>query len=177
MVERRDDIIALPIMEGLAAAVELELRDSGLADVAFAGVRPGEEVAFDYVEDDSCGQAWVRLSTAVPSSSFPTQNESPMMNWVGVATEFEVGIVRCIPVEDARPLTVEEYLSATSDQLADMAAMRRAICKYLMGLAQLPKGKREWILGAYSPLGPEGGGFGGSWTVAVYWASPKPDAT
>jgi hypothetical protein len=61
--------------------------------------------------------------------------------------------------------SVDDQLSATRTQMAEMAAMRRAIrcC-----MAADEDGKEiSYALGVYTPAGPEGGCVGGGWSVIV----------
>jgi len=128
----------------------------GLPSVCFCGVVPGSTAVFDYSDE---GQAWVRLSTAVPSLVFPAQDQSLRSCSAPLAYQFEVGIVRCAPMlaDDGSPPSLEEQFEATRLQMADMDAIRYAIecC--------LPHASK--VLGTYTPYGPQGGALGGWWTV------------
>lgn len=161
----KEDVIAYPLLPGLVGAIDSEFQSSGIDKPAFLGILPGQLVAFDYCGGDECGgQTWVRLSSLYPSNNFPATD--PTLNtWGTMAAVIEVGTVRCAPLPDRGDEfpTAEQYLDATREALADMAAMRRAICKYLSSI------ERDFILNPYVPVGPEGGCLGGIWTVTVRW--------
>jgi hypothetical protein len=55
--------------------------------------------------------------------------------------------------------TAEQQFEATRLQMADMQAMRRAI--------QCCLAKDKHVLGAYTPIGPDGNAVGGTWTVSI----------
>lgn len=160
----REDGSAFPLMtDGLLGAISSELTASGLPGLCFVGALPGAAIAMDYIESpNGCGgMLWVRLNTMFPSSDFPFPDTTGQ---TGIyAMEFEVGLLRNAPTLDGRNRlpTVEHQLDATRIQLADMAAMRRAICAYLQ------TNNRTFAIGVYTPVGPEGGALGGGWTVTV----------
>lgn len=169
---RRGDTMILPLMAGLLGAIAAELQKRELEPVGDMGIRPGEQTAFDYVgvgNDDECSQAWVRLVSGAPTNSFPDQNGT-VVQWNKMAFNLEVGLMRCVPTgEPNNPPSLEEYYAAADDQLADMAAMRTAICNYLH---RVP---RDFVLGIYTPYGPMGGVAGGSWQVQVHWMNGEKD--
>lgn len=151
-----------PTLTELAACLCTQLHDSGLPDVCFCGVLPGSEVAWDYASGcDNCGMAWVRLLGMQPSTAFPQADINPSNCSKPLAYTVEMGVLRCAPMpkEDGTPPTLEEMLDATELQIADAAAMRRAVACCL--------GVRGWILGPYQPVGPQGGAVGGLWTVNI----------
>lgn len=135
-----------------------EIESRNLPAVCFCGVVPGAETILDFSQG---GQAWVRLQTAFPSRTFPEQDQTLRSCQAGLAYTVEIGIVRCAPMmsDDGEPPTLEEQFEATRLQLADMEAMRAAL--------QCCLRKKDSLLGAYIPIGPEGGALGGAWTVYV----------
>jgi len=154
-----DDQGVWPRLIALRDCLCEEIEKSGLPSVCYCEVMPGSIPVFDYSDD---GMAWVRLGQAFPSTIFPQQSLDLRSSCTtGLAYEVEVGIVRCPPGLDhhGRPPTAEDEFEATRIQLADMAAMRRAIqCCF--------KGK-DAVLGAYTPIGPDEGALGGTWTVSI----------
>lgn len=125
----------------------------------FCGVLPGETTVWDYQD----GMAWVRLASTVPSTVFPSQDFSLNNCGKTLAAEIEVGVLHCAPrigADKAPPTEVEQF-EAARRQVATMAAMRSAI----LCCQELNEG--DMVLGDYSPLGPNGGLVGGSWTVNV----------
>jgi hypothetical protein len=98
MAEFREDTIVYPKMIELAACLSTELAAAGLPDLCFIGVLPGQQVALDSCggcgESGKCGQAWVRLITAYPSTTFPGPAESPKISTL-LAYSLEVAVMRC----------------------------------------------------------------------------------
>lgn len=155
---------ATMMVETLAACLCGEVCESDLPGVCFCGVLPGSSVALDYVNsctDATCGMAWVRLVSATPgglSSDLLTQTNNCE---TGLRLNVEVGIVRCSPSPDdeGNPPSAEDMLAATELQIDDMMLMRRAITCCV--------DSHDYLLGSYSPFGPEGGAVGGFWTVQI----------
>jgi hypothetical protein len=167
MAEFREDVTIYPILVSLLACLESELTESGLDIPEIFGVEPGQLPAFDLGSDDNeCGQGWVILQSAFPSLNFPNQDVATLGLSSPLSFGIQMGIMRCIPGldENNETPTADQRLMATRDQLADMAAMRRAICKCLK------EAKRDFVLGNYQPIGPDGGQVGGTWSVNVRWA-------
>lgn len=164
-----------PTMVELTACLCLELEASGLPPVCYCGLMPGN-VSMDFCgggcEPGGCGgQAWVRLVDAVPSSLFPTADLSLANCKAPMAYLLEVGVARCAPMgvtggpNGYVPPTVAENVEAMRLQLADMAAMRRAI-QCCFGSTDV-----DYILGSYSQIEVNGGGcLGGAFNVNVWEA-------
>ena len=131
-------------------------------ETCFCGVVPGEVVSQDFAGncEVACGMAWVRLGNAYPSTT-PGQADQTVSNCSKpLGIDIEVGITRCIEVDEDGN-SPEELLEATDMQIQDMLAMREAIlcCPDLSA--------KDYILGSYRPVGPEGGLYGGVWTVYI----------
>ena len=127
----------------------------------WCGVMPGQEALLEAL-GDACdgGIAWVRLITSYPSQIVGQASTLTGNCGMGTGFDLEVGIARVVTVEEEAP-DPAEALAAVEQQIKDMDTMRRAIgC-----CPALPK--PDYILGAYTPLGPLGGVVGGSWTVFV----------
>jgi hypothetical protein len=121
----------------------------------------GQEVPIDFCEE-CAGQGWVRLATSFPSDDFPEPNAGTSVYGYGsMAYSLEVGIARPHDVpDDGEPLSPEQRAETTRLQMADMSAMRRAICRCLA--------RREFVLGSYESL-RLGGVIDGRWPVTVRW--------
>lgn len=157
------DSLAFPHAAAIAAAIPDELIARGLDDVCFVGVVPGAAASFDYCGGDCGGMAWVRVAGLFPSSTtFPYPDAARRPGPILLAQQFEVGIVRAIVVPDDGEAPDEETQTAEAGiQLADMRAILAVICGYFTG-RDIP-----FLLGSYTPYGPEGGCTGGSWTVTA----------
>lgn len=169
MAEYVEDVIAYPTMIKLLGCVESELAAAGLSAPSFVGPMAGLQTLHEYCgssdEGDQCngGQLTARLVREFPFSSFPDQDTGAWRPGVQLGFEVELELVRCSPVGDDRgnPPSRDEWLAAVRDQLADKAAMRRAICKCMSEAGV------DFALGQYTPVGPQGGCLGGNWTVIV----------
>lgn len=130
-------------------------------------LRPGDQVSLlASLNDDECctGLAWVRLVNTYPSTEFPDQDVTfsrcPPPQW---AVVLEMGIARCAPTADATDIpSCEEWTAATAAQLADRAAMIRAVCC----LEQVDT-DRMVLRGLYTPQAVEGGCLSGTLQVTV----------
>lgn len=163
----REDTTVYPTMLELAGCLCVELAASGLPEPCTCSVLPGGDVAFDHCtecSDDKCGQAWVRLTNAFPSQQLPEPDVTGTCA-SRLAYTLEVGVVRCAPMPDSagNPPSVDEQLAAVRLQMADMAAMRRAIACCLAGNQD-----RDYILEPYLPYPTLGGCVGGAWTVTTW---------
>jgi hypothetical protein len=150
------------ILDNLAICLCSQILDDNLPGVCFCGIMPGEDVALDYVGDcdDACGQAWVRLATAYPSVTVgqPSQGIGNCNNAIGL--EIELGIVRCFDVGDGRtPVDPVELGRAGRLQIADMLAMWRAVA--------CCNSSKDFIMGQYVPIGPQGGIVGGTLPLGI----------
>lgn len=148
-----DDTSVWPILEELTECVCDTLLEDGVSPGGcFCGVVPGSEAIWDH----SQGMAWVRLTSVDPLDATLTGCQPPLQ------ATFEIGVMHCAPVMSAQGVfpTVEEQREATRLQLATMSSMQRAItcCPSF-----------DLILGTYTPLGPQGGSVGGTWS-ALYGA-------
>lgn len=152
-----DDTALWPAMVALSECLCETLEAEGLLPGdCFCGVLPGDNVAWDYKE----GMAWVRLQDAFPSAVFPTQSTALRNCDTPIAATLEVGVLHCHPGLGPNGTfpSREMQFEATRQQMAAMAAMRKAV--QCCGIDTL-------ILGLYTPLGPQGLYVGGSWTVYI----------
>lgn len=145
--------------------------ENGLPPLCFCGIIAGE-TAYDATgigegcdEDDEnagCGQAWVRLVSAYPSSNVGQADVMPGNCGNGFGFDLEIGMLRCIRIEEeGGVLPAEEMLEAVQLQVADMLTMQQALlcCEALK--------MEDFVLGQYAPIGPMGGLVGGTWLISV----------
>lgn len=147
----------------LATCLCAQIVVDGSPDVCFCGVIPGEAAAAMYQGNctKKCGMAWVRLITVVPAAGLGTATEQAGNCMTGIGYDVEMGILRCTPIGTAtEPPTPAQLLGAAQLQHADMMSMRRAVA--------CCTGSRDWMVGAYAPMGPSGGMVGGAWTVTMW---------
>lgn len=122
----------------------------------FCGIFPGDLAPWFYRQ----GMAWVRMTDTFPTTSFPQQATPASSCASFLAAELEVGVLHCAPTfgPDKIPPSQEEQFEAARLQLATMRAIQQAIvCCDIEYKA----------LGSYTPAGPQGGLYGGSWTMTV----------
>jgi hypothetical protein len=157
-----EDTAAWPAVTALISCLCEEMVKAGLGPLCLCGPLPGSDISLDYGTE---GMAWVRVASAWPSSSFPSQDPGGRGSCTApLAIQLEVGAARCAPSpsEDGDLPTMAEQFEATRLQMADMAAMRRAI-----QCCQVADSHRQMTLGAYTPNGPTGGVLWGTWAVFV----------
>jgi hypothetical protein len=106
----------------------------------------------------ACGMGYVTVNAVYPSSSFPTP-DTGLTCTAPLAATLTVGALRCLPVGDGDGMPSDsEMLEVGLTVIADMAALREAIRCCL---------DDDYVLGAYTSLGPDGGCVGGQWTLTV----------
>jgi hypothetical protein len=162
-----DDKQVWPLVVDLASCVCAELDKASLPATCFCGVIPGD-VSYDYCGNDCAegvcgGMAWVSPKLLIPSQQLATSQgigvASRRCQFPDLTLAVEVGIVRCAPMPDGdgSPPSLADYLDAAQLQLADMAALERALlcCQ-----------KDPPVLDAWNSVGPDGGCLGGVWTAA-----------
>lgn len=165
----REDSIVYPRMIKLLACLCEEITASGLPALCRCAVVPGPEAVMDMCgacENGKCGgQAWVRLVDANPSRTFPALDDTSQNCKSPLAFQLELGVARCLPtgtnspVRGYEPPSVEQLLEATRLQMADMAAMRRAV------MCCFGEDDATYLLTTYQPLSVTGDCGGGTWTV------------
>lgn len=137
-------------------------------DICSYGLTIGDSyVPFDADEDNDtceeeeedgavCSQVWVRVMSVTPSAA-------SMESWTGdtsaisVSLNIEVGVLRCMEVmEEGEAPTESQVLVAALQAMDDMRAI---LCAAL--------GCEVWDalnVGNWSPFGPMGGQYGGTWS-------------
>lgn len=168
-----EDRVAYPTLVELSACLCTEMQNLDGPELCYCGPMAGPLV-LDHCGGDSCdgsgcgGQAWVRFVDAFPSNIFPAQDNTLTNCKSPLAYTLEVGVARCAPMGESgvngyTPPSLNDQLEAARLQLADMAAMRRAIqCCF-------GKGDRDYVMLAYDQTQVNGGGcLGGTFTVVVW---------
>jgi hypothetical protein len=147
----------------LAACLCASLLAAELPAVCFCGVTPGASIALDYAGDCSqaCGMAWVRLESMYPSVVLGQPDATPGNCGTTLEIAVEMGVARCLPVidESGTPPSAQELADSTELQIADALAMRTAVACCVRG--------KDWVLGGYTPFGPQGGMVGGTWSLVL----------
>lgn len=149
----------------LAACVETQFAEDNRPKTCFHGVIPGEGVTALWAgecENDICGMTWVRMISAYPSNTTGVSDVTSNPCDLDLGMDVEVGVLRCtnVLIEDAETDEAES-LEVSSDIMADMMSLRRAI------LCCFDADKSQRILGNWTPMGPLGMLVGGVWTVYV----------
>lgn len=177
MAEYTEDVMVWPTMKDLLGCTEAELIDVG-RPAGKSTIQYGADIPALDMGDECDGFLWVRLVDAFPSKQFPNADLTP--NPAGVRTamafQLEVAVARCVQVmgtteeggsffADGQPIPPETIFEDARAQMADMAAIRRAICKCLKG--------RPYILGNFASAVPTGLVNYIGWAVTVLW---DPDA-
>lgn len=161
-----EDVLVYPLLTTLTECLCDELEASGLAAECRCLLVPGIGPSLDFCDsgcDGSCpGEAWVRLMRAFPSAAFPAQDATATC-FTLLAFDIEVGVARCMPTADARgnPPDAQQVFEVARLQLADMAAMRRAI-QCCFGSSD-----REYVLGNFEPGFGSGGCLISTWGLSI----------
>lgn len=171
------DLDVYPLMEELLACLCKEIDDSNLPKPCRCELMPGAVFMLDFGPSDTAkgnGQAWVRLAAA--GATFPGDvgdTQAPVILTTRCAAplayELEIGISRCVSVGTTSnnkyfPPSADAVSADVQLQLADMAAMKRAV---LCCLKDKLGADVEIGLGLYSPIDHQGGVGGGTWQVFV----------
>lgn len=140
--------------------------DDGSPPLCFCEVVPGEAAVAEYFQCTAActGMGWVRLVSAYPATAVGTPDAQIGNCGKETGLDVELGIMRCqqgLITRDGRPVPASVVSEAAAQQMLDMETMFRAIvcCTTLNG--------KDFIVGAYTPLGPEGGIVGGSLAVSI----------
>lgn len=156
------------LLTDLAACLCVTLEDWGLPTPCFCGVLPGQIVALDYFggcEDDACGDgmAWVRMAGLYPAAAVGVPQQISGNCDASLGLDLEIGVMRCISAgeNDGSPVSPQELADAAFQQSQEALAMRAAVA------CCSPLTSKQYILGIYTPYGPEGGMVGGTWSAVV----------
>lgn len=135
-----------------------------LEDLCSYGLTIGESyVPFDPDPEDNCdaeevmcSQAWVRVMSVQPTGSTGWSGDCATV----LRIDLEVGVIRCIEIEEeGEAPKASDVLVAALQAMTDMNAIFCAAmaCEVWESIES----------GAWSPAGPLGGQYGGSWTFMV----------
>lgn len=149
---------AMEQMLDCLCTVMKDIEEKGGPGVCMCAILPGEAVPYDYCGGEDCGgMAWVRLVTI----SVDEEAADPRLRscWQPMVADIEVGVIRgyefngeVLPDEDTQ-------LAMGIRQVDDAAAVSMAI--------QCCSEENELRVMSYMPSGPEGGCYGGTWTVRL----------
>lgn len=148
------------LMTDLLACLTVELEKG--TPVCWAGVAPGDGFVPSSTGCDSgaCGEAWVRLASAYPSTQTGRANVDLTNCTKPLGFDIELGIARCFAVNnEAAP---EDPNAVAQQTVDDMLTIHRAVV-----CCASSNRDRQLILGIWTPAGPLGGVAGGTWPVHV----------
>jgi len=143
-----------------------QIEADGSPPVCFCEVVPGEAATAEYFNcTGACsGMAWVRLMSSYRATSVGTPNGEVGNCGKETGLEVELGIMRCAPgllTRDGRPVPAAVVSEVTAQQMMDMETLVRTVeCCPLLN----PK---DYIVGSYRPIGPEGGIVGGALDISM----------
>lgn len=167
MTEVREDTLIYPLLAELTGCLCDELIASGLEASCSCSLVPGVGPTLDFC-DGTCeggcpGEAWVRILSVYPSTNFPVQDNAATCASL-LAFEVEVGVGRCLPTgqRDGSPPSPESLWETARLQLADMAAMRRAIACCFRGRDDV-----DYVLVRFDPSQGAGGCQVSTWQLVV----------
>lgn len=133
-------------------------------DICSYGLTIGDAyVPFDPDPDDDCdedeaicSQIWVRVMSVLPRTTDSWEGDCASV----LTLDIEVGVLRCIEIpEDGEAPTASDVMEAALQSMTDMNAIYCAAM-----------GCEVWDsieVGQWSPMGPMGGQYGGTWTFTV----------
>ena len=178
MVEPLDRV--WPVAETLLSCLEETLSAYG-AEACRTFVAPGGPPAWDFCCDcgRGDGQAWVQIAQVFPTDNFPIQQTGPMRcHPAGYGLSLNVGILRCAATldEQGRAPSSERLTADARKVQRDRALVSEAIrCCYLDDADP-----GTYVLGAWTPLGPQGGCVGGTTNLLLAvpaCSCPEPEPT
>lgn len=170
-----EDVMIWPTMVDLLGCAEASLEAAG-RPAGKSTIQYGAEIPALDMGDDCDAFLWVRLVDAFPSQQFPNQDIAPVVagTRITMAFQLEVGVARCVSVtgavlgedettmfRDAQPIPPETIFEDARAQMADMAALRRAICSCLKG--------KKFVLQNFASAVPTGMVNFIGWAVTVHW--------
>lgn len=162
----------LPVAESLLSCLEeqLSIYDAGACRTFIA---PGNAPAWDFCchcETNAEGMAWVQIASVFPSDDFPSPQTGAMRcKPSGYGVVMNVGVLRCASALDdnGRPPSSDRLTAEAAKVMRDRAIVNEAItCCFL---ADADPG--TYVIGEWTPLGPDGGCVGGSTQLTVVIAA------
>lgn len=142
------------------------IRDGSREELCALTIYPGNAIVIDYGAGEGCGgMGWVRLVSSAPTVRFPNADLSVDNCTYSLAHVVEIGLMRPAPLpgEFAGEISLpddEEHRAASVRQIDDMELMHRALKEARNDIPLT-------VIGGYTPLGPEGGAVGGTWSITV----------
>lgn len=157
-------------LETLAACLCLGVQnDNDGTEFCFCGVIPGQGVPDFLSACTKGGVAYTRLITSYPSQTVGQIDQTEGNCAAGIGFDVEVGIYRNFPIRsDGLPLGSDAMLAVSRQQQQDIETMRTAIacCAWVAG--------KDYIIGQWNPVGPQGAWIGGVFTVYGWTPSQFP---
>lgn len=152
------DSLIMPILQAVLQCVCDEFTEAGLNDHCECALIPGVG-STPFPPAPGMGTAWVGVNYIYPTTAIPEQAIGGDCS-ANLGANITVGSMRCYKITKETP-SVDDMLLYMDKQMADMAALRRAImcCDGLKDY--------EMVVGQYTPIEFTGGMFGGAWTVDV----------
>jgi len=155
----RVDQVALPLAQRM-----LQCLDSAVDELEskpkHRGLMPGRAAVFlATINENICcdGLAWVLIV-----SSTPEDTDRQRCGVLSYTVVLEIGIARCAPPVAIRTIPpMDVYNTATELQMADYAAMSKAICCYQA------TSLRRTLEGPWAPLDVQGACMGGTMTLTA----------
>jgi hypothetical protein len=155
------------IAEELLSCLESTLADYN-APACRTFIAPGGPPPWDACCDCGTGdgQAWVQIAQVSPTDNFPLAQTGAMRcPPSGQLVVVNVGVLRCAATVDdqGRPPSAARMTADAAKVQRDRAIVSEAIrCCYL---ADADPG--TYVIGAWTPLGPQGGCVGGSTSLTL----------
>lgn len=152
-------------LTSLAACLCAQIRADGSPEPCFCGVIPGDGAVAEYAGDCETenGMAWVRLIGMYPAEGVGVESLTAGNCSAGLDAMVEIGMLRwaALPDERGNPPSASALLDSADLVTTDALTMMRAVacCPDLSS--------KDYILGAYTPIGPLGGLVGGVWRVTI----------
>lgn len=139
--------------------------DGSDADLCSKTLMSGGDLILDYGLESCGGMLFVRLLGANPTSAFPESDVTINNCAYTLAYQCEIGLLRpaVMPTQSMKRIilpTDEENYDQSIRQYGDMGMM-------LESLNAVGNEYEEFLIGQYTPFGPEGGIIGGIWTFTV----------
>lgn len=130
-------------------------------DLCWCGLYPGGQPSWDYCggcEGDKCGMGYVTVVQVSPYTTLGvadvtvTKCDRPLQALV------EVGVLRCVPVEESGLPDPEVMADISLLLMADMEAIRNTVACCFTG---------DSVLQGYEALPVQGGCVGGRWRAVI----------
>lgn len=151
----------LAVLETLRDAVAEQFETDGHDNFCLLTLMPGENVPFDYCDKCDDGMAWVRLVSLQPPQD--RLERQTVTCYTEMSMTVEIGHIFAAPWPDADGDLPEqhEHHDAALRQIKSSDLMLRALL-----CTDLP-GDETPAEPTYTPLGPDGGCLGGSWSATL----------